>query len=1133
MTMSEADRAQRAASNPAVSVFVSASAGSGKTKLLTDRLLRLMLAGTRPEKILCLTYTKAAAAEMAIRLNRRLGEWVVMPAQKLDAALRALDAPTDDKTRALARKLFADVLDLPGGMRIGTIHAFCQSLLRRFPLEANLSPHFELADEAKAASALREARELVMADPHQDNAISLLAAETNEQDFAALTAAFSTDKNDVQALFNDFGTAGIVAMQRAALAAGDSSHDEILAAAVTWPHEQELRGALRRLFEAGTKWGKDFAEPNLSWLGRDPAQRLLHWSDWVTGFFSDEKPRSIDRLIGKALAAEHEQLQRIIAAEQERIGKVEEARKAAKLSEINQAVTRLMAPILRADQGQKTATATLSYADLITRTGQLLIDPGAAWILYKLDGGIDHLLLDEVQDTAPAQWNIAYAIADEFFAGLGARGEARSIFAVGDSKQSIFSFQGADLQSFQAYAEKFRNRVRGAGQKWLDARLDTSFRSTAPVLALVDAVFAAGPAQIGVTPPGTPITHRVSRAGQAGVVRLWPLTRAAETPAAPDWAVPDEYQAAESAKAILARDIAAFIRQRLDDPAYLPSRARRATAGDFLILVRHRDELVTGITRAAKAQNIPIAGADRMVLTEQPAVSDLLALCDALLLPADDLAFGQFLASPLGGFSDDELMRLAIGRRRKLFDALSTQRDTFPAAYAFFQTLRAQVDFITPHALLAQILGPMGGRARLLERLGPDAAEPLDEVLAEALAFTRGEPASLQMFLHHLRTSGAQIKREADAAGDVVRIMTVHGAKGLQAPIVILPDTTGVPKQNETLFWLEPPQQPGIAVPIFCPRKGLRAKAVADALAAKNAAQGAEQNRLLYVALTRAEDELLICGAQPKKALPEACWYKSIEAGFARLPATQADGALTHAAPQTAPPDRVERRTGAAAATLPAWAGAAPAWLATPPSAETTRPEPLAPSRGTEDEAKRAMVASPLGGNTGGARAAAMAKGQAVHALLQHLPDLPPAARAAAAAKFLDGVAELDAAARAAIVAAVLEILANSDLAPLFGLGSRAEVPLAGVVGDVEIGGLVDRLAVLPDRVVIADYKTDRVVPAGAEAIPPKYLAQLAAYRAILGQIYPALPIECLLIFTQGPVVMPVPPALLVRHAPA
>ncbi len=1131
--MSDADQAQLAASDPAVSVFVSASAGSGKTKLLTDRLLRLMLAGTKPEKILCLTYTKAAAAEMAIRLNRRLGAWVVMPGDKLDAALRALDVPPNDKTRELARKLFADVLDLPGGMRIGTIHAFCQSLLRRFPLEANLSPHFELADEAQAAAALRESRELVMADPAQDGAISILAAETNEQDFAALSTAFATDRNDVQSLFREFSGDGIVAMQRAALAAGDASHDESLAAAVTWPHEQELRGALRRLLEAGTKWGKDFAGPNLSWLSQDPAQRLLHWSDWVAGFFSDEKPRNIDRLIGKALAAEYKHLQRIITAEQERIGKVEEARKAAKLSEINQAVTRLMAPILHADQGQKTATAKLSYADLITRTGQLLIDPGAAWILYKLDGGIDHLLLDEVQDTAPAQWNIAYAIADEFFAGLGARGEQRSIFAVGDTKQSIFSFQGADLQSFQEYAAKFRNRVQGAAQKWLDAKLDTSFRSTAPVLALVDAVFAAGPAQHGVTPPGVPITHRVSRVGQAGAVMLWPLTRAAETPAAPDWAVPDEYQAAESAKAILARDIAAYIRQRLDDSSPLPSRGRRAAAGDFLILVRHRDELVTAITRAAKAQNIPIAGADRMVLTEQPAVSDVLALCDALLLPADDLAFGQFLASPLGGLSDDELMGLAMGRRGTLAAALFAKREVFSAASAFFETLRAQVDFITPHALLAQIFGPLGGRARLLERLGPDAAEPLDELLAEALAFTRTEPASLQLFLHHLKNSGAQIKREADAGGDVVRMMTVHGAKGLQAPIVILPDTTGIPKQNDTLFWLNPPQQPGTAVPIFCPRKGLRAQAVADALAAQKAAQQAEQNRLLYVALTRAEEELIICGAQPKKALPEACWYKSIEAGFARLPATEADGVLTHAVPQTAPPDRVERQTGTTVAPLPAWAGAAPAWLATPPSVETTRPEPLAPSRGTEDDTKRAMVASPLGGNTGQARAAALAKGQAVHALLQHLPDLPPAARAAAAAKFLGRVAEVDDVASRAIVDAVLEILGNPALAPLFGPGSRPEVPLVGVVGDVEIGGLVDRLAVLPDRVLIADYKTDRAVPAGPDGIPPKYLAQLAAYQAILRQIYPELPIECLLIFTQGPLVMPVPPALLVRHAPA
>jgi ATP-dependent helicase/nuclease subunit A len=1126
-----ANREQRDASNPAVSAFVAASAGSGKTKLLTDRLLRLMLAGTRPDKILCLTYTKAAAAEMAIRLNRKLGQWVIVPAPALDAELLALDVPLNDENRGRARKMFGEVLDLPGGMRIATIHAFCQSLLRRFPLEAALSPHFQLAEAADAAARLRESRERVLADPDFAGAIAALAAETNELDFAALTAAFCDGQNDARQLFGAYSADGITAMQRAALAAPEQEHDALLRAAAQWERAHHVAQALRRIADAGNPSGRSWALARLDWLAKTTEDRFIKWIHWVEGHFTTSGARrKLDKFYGKSLAAEQDALQREFDAEHDRIEMIEEHRKAAKLCALNNQLTALIAPILRTDDDAKSVTAVLSYADLITRTGKLLVDPGAAWILYKLDGGIEHLLLDEVQDTAPMQWQIADAIAAEFFAGAGARDTARSIFAVGDPKQSIFSFQGADLKSFETYRAKFRDKAKGAGQKWLDGSLSVSFRSTAPVLALVDAVFADGPAREGVVPAGETLQHGVSRAGQAGRVTLWPAREAGEAPDLPVWAVPDAYASADSAKALLARDIADHIKSRLGD--MLPSRARGITAGDFLILVRQRDELVTAITRACKERNIPIAGLDRMVLTAQPAVADLLALCDALLLPEDDLAFGHFLASPLGGLSDDELMRLALGRRGTLAAALYAQRETHQAAFAFFEALRSKIDYVTPHALLAMALGPLGGRARFLRRLGPEAAEPLDEVLAEALAFSRRAPGSLQLFVHHLRQAGAEIKREADAGGDVVRIMTVHGAKGLQAPIVILPDTTSTPKQHETLFWLHPPQQPEVAVPVFCPRAALRSEAVAQASAASRAAADQEYNRLLYVALTRAEDELIVCGAKPKKAMPDACWYQTVQAGFARLAAVRDGDKLIYESAQTAAPDRAGSSVAATVAPLPVWAGAAPDWIAVPPAAETTRPEPLAPSRGTEEAAKQAIAASPLAGPAGAGREAALAKGRAIHALLQHLPDVSAPVRAAAAMRFLETVPELDAAVRGAAVAAVLTILDHPDLARLFGPGSRAEVPLAGVVGDVEIGGLVDRLAVLPDRVLLADYKTDRVPPAGPETIPAGYLGQLAAYTAILAQVFPGRAIDCLLIFTATAVVMPVLPSLLVRHAP-
>jgi ATP-dependent helicase/nuclease subunit A len=1129
-----ANEEQRRASNPAISTFTAASAGSGKTKLLTDRLLRLMLGGAGPEKILCLTYTKAAAAEMHIRLNARLGKWVVLPRVELEAELRALDVTPDEKTLKLARKIFADVLDLPGGMRIETIHAFCQSLLRRFPLEAELSPHFQVADDELAAQRLREAREAALADPDARAAIEVLAAEIDEQSFVALTQEFCrTPEAEVLSAMPE----AIIAMQRAALGAGEESEAEIIAQAVHVPHEAELHEMFLRIAYQGTATGQTKAHEWLDWLAQFPESRALRWNDWAVSFFTAAgEPRKMGPICGKNLREVEEDIDAVFDLERRRICAVQEKLKAARLAVINAAVIRLLLPIAAAEHGAKTLAAQLSYGDLVAYTEKLLVDPGAAWVLYKLDGGVDHLLLDEVQDTAPQQWEIANAIATEFFAGAGAQGAKRSIFAVGDPKQSIFSFQGADLTSFSVYREKFKQQAVAAGQKWLDGKLSVSFRSTAPVLALTDAVFAGGFARQGVYAPDEVPEHVVSRTGQAGRVSLWPLTRAQDATALAPWEVVNDYEKADSAYALLARQITDYIAARMTQP--LPSRDRLARAGDFLILVRRRDALVGAITTALKARGIAVAGLDRMVLTAQTGVSDLLALCDALLLPDDDRAFAHFLASPLGGLSDDSLMRLALGRTRSLvgtlYDKFGQQPDWL-AARVFFDALRQKADFLPPYALLAEALGPLGGRAKLLRRLGPEAAEPLDEFLAEALAFTQAEPGSLQGFVQKMRLDSASIKRETEAGGDEVRIMTVHGAKGLQAPIVILPDTTTLPKADKKLFWLDVPQQEGKA-PIFCPRTALRAEAVAAAATADKAAMQAEYNRLLYVALTRAEDELLICGAEGKRRPPENCWYEAVAQGFARLTTRDEDGVLVHDCEQSAAPDRIAKVTESRTADMPSWAGAAPGWQALAPPKEAAKPERIVPSRAAEDEVKRAIAASPLGGGlaaTRTARATAMARGNVIHALLQHMPNLPFSEQRAAARRYLerqeDGIAEQT----ESICESVLAVLGNLELHDLFGPQSLAEVPLAGVVAGREVGGVVDRLAVTARTVWLADYKSDRAPPALHSGIPEKYASQLAAYMSILRQIYPDHEIRTVLIWTETGAVMNVPEEMLEATAPA
>jgi ATP-dependent helicase/nuclease subunit A len=1134
---------QRRASDPAVSAFVAASAGSGKTKLLTDRLLRLMLGGADPARILCLTFTKAAAAEMALRLQATLGRWVTLPDAALDAALAELDIAPAPAQRAAARALFARVLDLPGGARIGTIHAFCQSLLRRFPLEAQLTPHFGLLAEADADLAVRAAQEEVLAGAHgiaRRAALQALAGTISLDQFGALAAALRRDPERLRQALRGGPEALQAALTRALGGAPDDA--SALAAAVAWAEHAALHVACTALARLGSAKVAERAERLLAWLGLAPAERAENWAQWCGEFLlGDGAPRGPAALINPKLAADRPDLAAALAAEQQRILDVEDARRAPLVAAFSAALAGLAHPVAEAFASRKQRSGLLDFDDLIARTGTLLVDPGAAWVLYKLDGGLDHLLLDEVQDTAPAQWRIAAALTVEFFAGAGAREDvARTVFAVGDRKQSIYSFQGADPDAFAQFRESLRGRVAAAGLPWEDVTLDVSFRSTEPVLALVDAVFAAPAAAAGV---GEGLRHHADRAGHAGSVELWPLVPPPEVAPPVPWQVPERNLGGRSAMLRLADALAGWIARETGGATLLASRGRPLAPGDVLVLVRRRNAFGRALVRALKQRGVPVAGLDRLVLTEQPAVADLLALADVLLLPQDDLALAAVLTSPLGGLADPSLMELAAPREGTLWEALcdrAGERPEWLAARRFLAALFARVDYASPHALFAEALGPLGGRARLLARLGPDAAEPIDELLNAALAYAALHPPAMQGFLHWLRASGAEVKREAEGAGGSVRVMTVHGAKGLQAPLVILPDTTALPPDEERLLWTA---AEGTPLPVWAPRKALSCAGFERLREAAARRRLEEHNRLLYVALTRAEDRLVVCGWQPGKDPPDTSWYRLVASGFRALgaapaplegvPDPWAETCLRHAAPQRRPPERPALAAApAAAGAFPPWAGGPPDWHPAPPPPEPAPPVPLAPSR-PEAAAFGPLpaAASPLAERD--ATGQRFRRGRLVHALLQHLPALPAPERPGAARRYLDRAGlGLPPGETGRIAADVLAVLEDARLAPLFGPAGRAEVPLAGVVAGRVVGGLVDRLAVLPDRVLIADYKANRTPPATVADVPLPYLRQMAAYRAVLRAIHPDRPVACALVWTTGARVMELPAYVLDRHAP-
>ena len=1133
-TVAEArDRAnaeQRIASDPAVSAFVTASAGSGKTKLLTDRLLRLMLAGTPPGRIQCLTFTKAAAAEMAVRLQRRLGQWVTLGDDDLADELAKLQVAPAPDTLTRARALFADVLDVPGSMRIGTIHAFCQSLLRRFPLEAGLSPQFDLVEEPEARVERDRAREdeLARADPA---VLAVLAGAMTADQFGLRIAALVAGAPRLGDRLQLPAPARLAALRRALRARFDTEA-AVLADAVVWDDAAVL-GAASVMHAKGAPGTARKGAELLDWLRLSPSLRAEHWPVWRDYFLTGEgEPRKGGGFVKGKLADTEPGLVPVMLAEADRILAADGQVAALRIAAATDDLLSLAGPILSRYASRKRDRALLDYSDLIGRTDALLRDPGAAWVLFKLDGGIDHLLLDEVQDTAPDQWRIAHTLSEEFFTGAGARDARRTFFAVGDPKQSIFSFQGADPTEFERSRDRMRRRVQDSGAVWRDVPLDVSFRSATPVLDLVDAVFADEDATPGVRQAGG-LHHVAARVGQAGRAELWPLAPRSDTVERAPWTVPDanetQVSAAQRLADALARRIAALI------GTDLPSRRRTVAAGDILVLLRRRDAFARALVRALKAADVPVAGLDRLDLQAQSAVQDLLALCDTLLLPEDDLSLACVLTSPLGGLDDDDLIRLTENHTGPLWETLRARAGEdarWAACVAMLSGLLARADHISPHALLSEALGEWGGRARLLARLGPEAAEPVDELLGSTLTYAAVNPPSLQGFLHWLRRSGTEVKREPEGAGNAVRVMTSHGAKGLQAPVVILPDTTGMPPADDPFTWMRDPAT-GAEWPVWRPTAERSCPALDLAREGVKADGIAEHNRLLYVALTRAEDVLIVCGWSTKKPLDERCWYRRVQDGFARLAPRREpfgpdwDGeVLVVSAVQNAEPDAARATEPATAGLMPmpAWIGQAPHWRPAPPAAEPALPRPLAPSR--PDNARLGPVPAASSPVRQAETAARRRRGQVVHELLQHLPDLPAAARGAAAHARAASLGHPDAAGEA------LAVLGDPALAGLFGPGSRAEQPLSGLVNGVVVNGVVDRMAMVDGRVLLADYKSGRVPPGRVEDTPVLYLRQLAAYRGVLRGVAPGQPIDCFLVWTDGPAVAPVPDTLLDAHAP-
>jgi ATP-dependent helicase/nuclease subunit A len=1120
------------------SVWVAASAGSGKTTVLTNRVLTLLLRGSSPARILCLTFTKAAAAEMANRINERLSRWTVLADGALAQELHELTGALPDRDQLdAARRLFVRVLDAPGGMTIATIHAFCQSLLRRFPLEAGVPPHFELMDERSSGEALEAAREAVLnrarsgGEPALAAALAEVVLHAHEASFTELLNQLALERARLGAVLAQGFESFAAALRRDLRLGKDDTPDGIIAdACAVGADEAGLRSAADAMISGAGVRERQRGDIIARWLA-NPVDRASWFDDYCGAFFTQEGDR-FKVIVTKSLAESRPDVAQTLAAETDRLQHVRERLCAAEIFVASAALVRLAAAMLADYERYKATRALLDYDDLVLKARDLLRRPGIApWVLFKLDGGLDHILIDEAQDTNPEQWEIVKLIAEEFFAGQGARDGARTVFAVGDAKQSIYSFQRADPAKFVEMRAHFEAAVTAGRAAWRVIPLDISFRSVAAVLQAVDAVFAQARARDGVALDGMVIRHEAFRRGAAGCVELWPPVEPRVAPAPKPWSLPVVQYPASEPRAQLALAIAATIARWIATGERLEARDRPICAGDVMVLVRRRGPFVAELVRALKQADVPVAGVDRMLLTEQLAVEDMMALGQFLLLPADDITLATVLKGPLFHFAEEILFDLAWGRRGTLWAELlrrSDERPDFARAASELGALLARADFVPPYELFAEVLGARHGRKAVLGRLGPEARDPLDEFLAAALAYERAHGVSLQGFLHWLAIGATEIKRDLEQSGrDEVRVLTVHGAKGLEAPIVFLPDTLQAPQQVPLMLWSER------GLPLWLVERTALPVPASAALQAARLRRDQEYRRLLYVAMTRASDRLYVCGWQTKRAAPSGNWHALVAAGmtaagaekfaFDLAPLLGGDGwageGMRLTTPQTAKPNVGERaaNTPAGAAVLPEWS-----WRAPPP--EPAPPKPLAPS---QPQAPEPASRSPLGEDQG----AAFLRGRLIHRLLQSLPNLDPGKRAAVARRFLARpVHGLAAEAQEAVLHETMAVLEHPEFAPLFGPDSAPEVPVVGLVNGRALSGQIDRLVVAGDSVLIVDYKTMRPVPASEAEIPAVYLDQLAAYRAAVEAVYPGKTVRCALLWTDGPNLMPIDGQRLSSH---
>ncbi|MDR0678259.1 MAG: UvrD-helicase domain-containing protein [Holosporaceae bacterium] len=998
------------------SLWISASAGTGKTKSLVDRILALLLNGANPSKILCLTYTKAAASEMLTRLSDYLKKLNKMSDSELKAALSTFG--TDKSSLKRARSLYEKSME-KDWISIQTIHSFCLELLKQFPLETGLFPGLKICDDIKLEELLNESINYMMENEEclsHWKTISKYAADISQtiKKNAMALRRFTNKYDNFQELYADFFDLDVNWINL-----DDEKINDLLL-------NQFFHGNYRKIFADYAKilFGGNVSDITKAQILQEnsicPTEKIIEV------FLTQEG--TVRKSLCTQKIRETSDLEQQMQIAASKILNFWDIKKRIASAKANTSFFETAKRIISRLQELKMSHHYLDFNDVILLTLELL--ENIDWVMYKTDVGMDHLLVDEAQDTSPEQWEVIKKITDEFFSNYQSD---KTIFVVGDRKQAIYSFQGTDVELFDRAHDYFKNIVSECGQRFHDEPLTKSYRTTGNILSFVDDVFSEK------FPNTSHSTHRNPNTGVVEIVDIF------EDEASPG----GNPLYAQSAKDKLSRYIANFIQRTIAQKVWVESRERTARAEDFLILFRHRDrETMERIVDALKREHIPVAGIDKIILNDELIVNDLIALAEFSIFPLDDLMCARVLKSPIIGISEETLMKICLDRKDDNLWNYIQRTEYFPQKLLNYVNCAFKLSVFD---FFMYVLTD-GVREKFIDRLGEKCLDILNEFLEMVMNYEKDNNPSLQSFLEWFRSLNHEVKREPVIAGNAVRLMTVHGSKGLQSPFVILADCDFINNQNDKLIKTEN------EILLWDFFSATRPNKIAQLLEKQ---QDDEYYRLLYVAMTRAEDFLYILGKKSKTSPSEKSWYGFVRQKIDKFVRVESEGLYRLGS------YRIDKSDRTSADIIISRPFEAPFWL----HEKIPLTDDISPGERTE---------SPQ-----------IIYGDCVHKLLSEIPPYLKRRGRDEIADHMIKKFDLSTVEKAEAKKEALEVIKTFPF--LFDSNSLSEVSF---VHDGK-EGRIDKIAFLDHEIWIVDFKTG----APRDAVSGKYARQLAFYLTAVFKI--------------------------------